>query len=325
MNCLNDYIGILGCNSSTPASGLFINSLPGMTVKAFDRLTTEEKPTYINIWDDIQLRAQKKFKQDVYSELNKRWKISNITNSLDLGRKVDTPTTTAALAEYRGFTKDLDYGFNNEEVKRSALQAHYIQTLSFYSPIVQSASVIKIFDVDLQTEIDSFTFDAVVGWNTIQVNTSYSERRIFIGVNSTNFNSVKLEIPSTAQWKCDVTRGTKVAIPPDFTTATYGNNSYGLSGVFGTRCKWDALVCGNLDVFAEAFWYLLGSETMVEALASNRVNFVTTDRKRNEYLKEVYDERYNVSLSQAALNIDLDLSDECLECNETLTVKESCF
>ena len=297
-----------------------------MSVKNFDALTTTEKPTYIQIWDDIQLRAQKKFKIDVYSELNKRWKISNITNSLDLGKKI-TATVTAAASEYRGFTKDLDYGFDNEEVKKSALQMHYIQVLYFYSPIVQANSIIKIFDVDLETEIDSFTFNAVIGWNTIQVNSSYSQRRIFVGVNSTNFNSRSLLIPSTAQWKCDVTRGTSVTISagsPDFTTIAYNNDTFGLSGIIGTRCKWDALVCGNLDVFADAYWYLLGSEMMVEALTTNRVNLVTTDRKKNEYLKtEVYDVRYTESLSQAVQNIDLDLSDACIECNEMFMVKET--
>lgn len=324
MNCLNNYISILGCSRPDPISGLNINSLAGMTVKNFDKLTTEEKPTYIQVWDDIQLRAIKKFQIDVYAELNKRWKISSPTNSLDLGRKVDVNTITAAASEYRGFTKDLDYGYNNEIIKKSALQIHYIQTLSFYSSIVQAASVIKVFDIDLQTEIDSFSFDAVIGWNTVQVNKNYSERRIFVGIDSTNFNSVSLTIPSTAEWKCDdVSRGAKMTIG-NFTTLAYSNNTFGLTGVIGTRCKWDALVCNNLDVFQEAFWYLLGSETMVEALTSSRVNLVTTDRKRNEYLKtEVYDARYLESLSQAALNIELDLCDECLECNEILTVKES--
>lgn len=297
-----------------------------MAVKNFDKLTTEEKPTYIQVWDDIQLRAIAKFKIDVYGELNKRWKIANISNSLDLGRKI-LSTTTAAAAEYRGFVKDLDYGFSNDEVKTSALQTHYIQTLSYYSSVVQADSEIKIFDKDLEVEIDSFTFDAEIGWNVIQVNKNYSERRIFVGVDSTNFISRTLNIPSTAQYKCDVVKGMKVTITggvPDFTTTWTGDNTYGLSGVIGTRCKWDGLVCNNLDVFQESFWYLLGSETMVEALTSSRVNLVTTDRKRNEYLKtEVYDARYSESLSQAALNIDLDQSDFCLECNETLMVKES--
>lgn len=295
-----------------------------MSVKNFDRLTTEEKPTYIQIWDDIQLRAIKKFQIDVYAELNKRWQIANISNSLNLGRKVDVNTTTPAAAEYRGFTKDLDYGFNNELVKRSALQVHYIQSLSFFSPIVQADSTISIFDLDLQSEIDSFVFNADIGWNIIQVNKNYTARRLFIGIDSTNFNSVSLTIPPTAQWKCDeVSRGTKMTVG-NWASIEFGNNSFGLSGIIGTRCKWDALVCNNLDVFAESFWYLLGSETMVEALTSSRVNLVTTDRKRNEYLKtQVYDARYEQSLSQAALNIELDQNDECLECNETLKVVES--
>lgn len=286
-------------------------------------LTTEEKPTYLNVWDDIQLRASKRFQADVYGILNRRWKIQNIIDSIDLGRKVIN-TPTVAAAEYRGFEKDLDYGYDNELIKKSALQAHYIQTLSYYSPIVQAGTVIKVFDKDLQTEIDSFTFSAAIGWNVIQVNTHYYPRRIFIGVNSTNLNSLTLNIPSTAQWNsADTIQGAKMTIN-DFTSYVTGDNTFGLSGVIGTRCKWDSLICGNLDVFAESFWYCLGSEAMVEALTTNRVNFVTSDRKRSEYLKtQVYDARYDQALEQAALNIDLSQSDACIDCNEVLTVKEA--
>lgn len=325
MNCLiSNFIGILGCNRPSPASGLYINSLPGMSVKSFSMLTTEEKPTYLNVWDDIQLRAVKKFQTDVYGELNKRWKIQNILDSIDLGRKIDTTSVTAASAEYRGFEKDLDYGYDNEEIKKSALQTHYIQTLSYYSPIVQVGTIIKIFDKDLQIEIDSFTFAAAIGWNVIQVNKNYTPRRISVLVNSTNLNSVSLTIPSSAQWNsCDTIQGAKMTIG-DFTSYVTGENTFGLSGVIGTRCKWDSLVCNNLDVFTESFWYLLGSETMVEAITTNRVNFVTTDKKRSAYLKnEVYDVRYEQALSQAVANIELSQSDLCIECNEMITIKEA--
>lgn len=322
--CLLNRIGILGCNRPAPASSLYINSLAGMSVKNFDRLTTEEKPTYLNIWDDIQLRAIKRFQIDIYAELNKRWKIQNITNSLDLGRKINS-TVTPMAPEYRGFTKDLDFGFDNEQIKRSALQTQYIQTLSYYSPIAQAATVIKIFDKDISTVLDIFVFDAVIGWNVIQVNKNYSARRLFIGVDSTNINSLTLTIPSNTEYKdYDVIKGAKISTTGDFSTLVDGNNTFGLSAVTGARCKWDNIICNNLDVFDESQWYCLGSEVMVEALTSNRVNFVTSDQKRNTFLKtEVYDVRYNESLSQAALNIELDQSDECIECNEQITIRES--
>jgi hypothetical protein len=324
-NCLTDYIGILGCGRSTPNSCLYINSLPGMSVINFDRLATEEKPTYLQIWDDIQLRAIKRFQIDLYGILNKRWKIDTITNSVNLGREYNATNTTANAAEYRGFVKDFDYGLNNDLVKRSALQTHYIQTLSFYSPIVQDGTTIKIFDVDLGTAIDTFTFDAVIGWNVIQVNKNYTERRIFVGVDSTNITSVETTIPTTTMWKQnEVIRGAYMTIAGGVSTLTYGTNTFGLSAIYGSRCKWDNLICNNMDVFAESLWYCLGSETMVEALFSGRVNIVTTDRKRNEYLKtEVYDVRYQQSLEQAAMNIEMDQADICIECNEPITIRES--
>jgi len=317
MNCLIDYVGISGCNRPAPDSGLYINSLPGMSVKNFSMLTDEESPTFLNVWDDIQLRASKRFLLDVYSDMSKRYKIMNIPSSVDLGRQISSLTGMAA--EYRGFIKDLDYGYD-DNWKKSALNVHYIQTLSFYSPIVSAGFEIKIFDFDLLIEIDSFTFDAVIGWNVIQVNNTYSQRRIFVCYDATTIDSKNLIIPNNTWDYCDTVQGMSSSF--DLLTFEKGNNSFGLSAVMGSRCKWDALVCNNLDHFAVPFWYLLGVETMVERIASNRLNFVTVDRKQSDELKLMYEDAYFKSLSQAC-QLELDESDLCLDCNQQITVRET--
>jgi hypothetical protein len=107
----------------------------------------------------------------------------------------------------------------------------------------------------------------------------------------------------------------------------------------GTRCEWDRLVCANKDVFATAFWYLLGIETMNEQINTDRLNrYTTLDLKRAEKLKLMWELQYmggqrddgngNITfitgaLGQAVDTINLDCSDCCLECAGELMIKES--
>ena len=108
-------------------------------------------------------------------------------------------------------------------------------------------------------------------------------------------------------------------------TLTYGVDSFGLGGVMGVRCKFDSIICSNLDQFALPFSYLLASELMMERVASDRINKYTIDKQQATELKAYYDNMFNDSIRLACDYIDLDLADSCLECDEILTVQESNF
>ncbi len=59
MNCLTDYIGLRGCSSSIPPSGLYVNDLPGISLKQIVSLTNEEEKTYLELWEMIQYSCTK--------------------------------------------------------------------------------------------------------------------------------------------------------------------------------------------------------------------------------------------------------------------------
>ncbi len=72
MDCLKDYIGIQGCGAPVPLappgetlsdvfSGLYINQLPGVSLKSIEKLADEEQQNYLGVWADIQRRALLKF------------------------------------------------------------------------------------------------------------------------------------------------------------------------------------------------------------------------------------------------------------------------
>lgn len=84
MDCLNGYIGIIGCGAPDPPSGddfsgLIINQLPGVNLEVMESLADDEQRSYLGVWDDVQLRALQKFYLSVKAELNKCYKITDKT------------------------------------------------------------------------------------------------------------------------------------------------------------------------------------------------------------------------------------------------------
>ncbi len=73
-NCLKDYIGLKGFHEgdTAPASGLYINQLPGFTLESISKISEREKVasetnSFIGLWNDVQdrswIRLTKDFKR----------------------------------------------------------------------------------------------------------------------------------------------------------------------------------------------------------------------------------------------------------------------
>lgn len=328
MDCLIDYVGIQGCGASSPASGFFLNSLPGISIKSIEALADSEKKTYLAVWENIQTRCAKRMQAEVHAAFAKRYKLKSVTQNINTGRLIDATVTEAAAPDYRGILLNLDKWYDNTEYEASSLQSHYLQAVYFYASGNQNGSTVKVFDYDLDTEIDSFTFDAVTGWNTIPVHTLYGERRIVVAVDSTAFTSASLTLPDslTLCYDCgSYAQGAKWAIADNPSDAELGDNTYGLSVLYGVRCKFDGVVCNNLEAFLMPWAYLLGSELMMERLASDVISKWTVDRKQAEELKAYYDSEFNRVLAQVVEGITLSKYDCCLECDPPLAVRESNF
>lgn len=70
MSCLTDYIGIRLCDDEQESdSGLYINSLPGISIEAIDNIANSEQVTYVQVWADAQDEAYALFEIDFYNAL----------------------------------------------------------------------------------------------------------------------------------------------------------------------------------------------------------------------------------------------------------------
>lgn len=330
LNCLKGHIGIEGCGGEAPVSNLYINRLPGIELKAIDKIATHDQENFQGVWDDIKERAVRRFRNEINKEFKKRYKLKTITQSIDIEKLIDTDSTISQDTEYRGFTIELNRESN--DYVASNLQSIYIQSLYLYLPGAINTTV-KIYDLDTETELDSISVTGVSGWNTIAVNETYTARRIYVAYDSTLVDSVTQDITKLRQavlygnTGCSCLcysysnqnveiRGASSSISDKY-NIDFGNNTFGLSGIFSIQCSYDSLVCNNLDTFETALWYLEAAEFCFERRFTSRLNeFTAFDKNKAKELQEEYEKRYKNELSIAIDGINLDLKDLCLECNE---------
>ena len=70
MECLINYIGLRGCGLPEPESGLYLNSLPGLTLKNLQSVANSEQVNFIGVFNEVQERAINRLIQDFTALFN---------------------------------------------------------------------------------------------------------------------------------------------------------------------------------------------------------------------------------------------------------------
>lgn len=328
MECLRDFVGIEGCGATTPASGEYVNSLPGITSFMVGKIADKEQVTYLEVWNDIQERALKKFTSAVISTFKnkKQLKIKTVSQTVDLGRIIDNTTPTAADAQYRGFTVELTFDSNLTNLQ-SSLQVIYVQSVAIYSD-VEADTTLKVINLDTAAVLHSEAVSLTVGWNTVSISEAFDAYRIFVGFDATAVGSPLLNIQPYVSIGCQtcagniygadctaMVNGAVSADTSDLTTIEKGQNTYGVSGVFSIQCRYDWLVCSNIDLFTLAWQYCLGAELMIERIYSDRINrFTGIDLEKAKELRTEFEAGWKAELEVAIDGIDISQDDCCIDC-----------
>ncbi|KKN74671.1 hypothetical protein LCGC14_0388730 [marine sediment metagenome] len=354
LNCLKDYIGVQGCTITTPDSGIFINQLPGIELEMIDSLADEQQVDFNGVWDDVQERAVRRLKTDVNAEFKKRHLLKNVTQSIDMGRIIDTSVTTVAGAQYRGVALTLRR--QDEEFAYSNLQTIQVQEVSLYFSSTD-ATTIKVFDLQTGTELftKAVVAPASIGFQTITIFQTFEAREIFIGYDATSLVSVELDLlklknaVNRTQNGCNFfslscgdggnrnaeLRGASATIATEITEEdlTIGDNAFGFSVKWSIVCSFDTFVCNNKEPFTRALWLLLGIELSRERKFTNRLSEFTTfdNNKAGELMKlfeveyrggMIDDIEYEGELFMSIDAIDLNNQDYCLECYDEVRIME---
>lgn len=339
MSCFTGFIGAKGCSGITSESGLYINNLPGVTLQSLDMVANSEQATFVNVFRDIELRAGMKLENDIITYLKKRYKLKNITQSINFGKRIDPQVTpTPSTDEWRGFSVDLGWVPNGAQLSESQLQVINIQSLSLYvDSIPANPIVVKIVNKETGEDLwmTSFT-PAGLGWHDIPVNMSFGTTALMCMYNANDVDTASMKIPQAAYGLCQSC--TTYLFGPNCRAMLYGYRSigsdpmvyekgwdtFGLTGVFSIGCTYNNLICDIKMNFATVLLYAMGIELMIETLYSERLNYFTTIKAQDaEALKGIFEGEYETRLANALDGIEVSTRNCCIECNYPIQVRES--
>ena len=327
-HCLDNYIGLRGCGSTTPPSGLYVNDLPGMSLENLVTLTNIDEPTYTDIWTMVQGRAQSRFSLDVREAMGKHYKLNSLMQGINVGNEVGS-LASSVPAQWAGFTIELID--DNYQYVPSPFASIHVQQIVFYADQIYSGVQFEIIDLDTDQVLGTYIQDLTSGKNIIEVNTTFHNLyinpawRLAVVVNmGTITNLLDLVLPyNRSMMSCCDVRLQGFTSDGGVLSGTSGSNTYGVSGIFSIVCNWDAMICQNKTLFSRAYWYLLGIEVLTEQLYSTKLNqFTTVNLQRLNELRAEYQVEYSKSLEQVAGGLKLSC-DCCIECNESVQLREA--
>jgi hypothetical protein len=309
MDCLIDYIGLAGCGASSPASGLFINSLPGISLKSVAQLADAEQMTYVGVWNDVQLRATKRLELNLLAALSKEYKIKKAKYSLVTQPDYTVSTSAAYSIPCIKLSSTCD----------SPLGYHHIESITVRKVSSGSNITVTVLDADDNSILfnQNFTTNGTTS-QTVTLSKDFYQPEIYVKVAASgglyyqdptypvyfNGGSIKFGVHASNVF-------------------TEGNVSFGFSMNYGLRCSLTNFACHSKDLFSLPLWYLLGSEMMMERMTSDRINKWTIDRKQAEELKAYYDAEAEKALTLAVNSICINDADCCIACDPPIAVREA--
>ncbi len=344
MECLKDYIGLRWAGGDEPVSGLYVNDLPGISIKAIDKIANDEQITFFEVWESIQRRALQRFTTDVQNRFSTRFNLRRVTENTTWQKQVETVNfQTPPAAEYRGF--DIQMGVPQLQVTNfqgwvSPMQVINVQTIYIY--LKADATIpVRIFSIinGFSTLVYTKDVTGVTGWNKVEINKDFYDdngalMHLFICYDATDIDSVYLPLDWTYDyfyssvfitiWDASSRVMACKSTKADPGVLTYLNNTYGIVAVCSVRCKFEGVICKNKSIIATALWYLMGAELLAERLYTDRLNrYTTIDRKIAEDLRNELEVRYKLEMELALDGIDLQVNDPCISCNGQVILADS--
>jgi hypothetical protein len=332
MGCLTDYIGIRWCGgTSSPPSSLYVNDLPGISLKQINSITDEENATFLSLWNNIQDRAERRFSLDVREGMSAKYQLKSLAQGVTLSRVVEDYTTnTYPNSTYLGISIELNSGDNL--YTPSPLMQINVQSVSFYNPSGANTglnSSVVFFDMDTnQILYQKSIVLGAGGWENYEINQS------FLSTSTQNPLRIACVIDNAEQLAfVSQTLNSEIRInsccQADINGMSIEGNqvysesaeSYGVTATFNVTCSWDSLICQNKNLFSRAFWYLCGIEFLTELIYSSVLtSWTTINLQKAKDLRAEYEVEYQKSLSQVASGMNLDC-DCCLDCSGGVQIR----
>jgi len=314
MSCLDDILNgdrvIIGIRDytecATPESRLYINDLPGFSLKKAANVAPESWSTGVEFLNQcIKLATQHVFDEFAH-ELTPYFEFGNIVESRDVKTYSDTVISAAALD--RGII-----------IKRWRSEAARLYVESVTVKVMQSGTaLITIID---GSAMFTKSVDLEVGINDINIGYKAENEQIKIVFDQTNFDTFDGAWTKGSGGCNTCNSGSKKGI---FINGWDGTNesslTYGVGARVHMQCYEDNILCSLIPKMYFLLWYKAGILVLTEHANTNRINHIATfgQDQAKEMLKTLTDEyqsKYK-QLVRSAYEFLRNTKGECIKCND---------
>lgn len=315
MECLNDIMcgkyALVGVrdfiNCPAPESVLFVNDIPGISLKAASSIVNEEQRTGVNLLNDkIKLATRMVFNR--FSGLvSGKFDFNSIIEAREISEF--SSTTNDPINKERGIILNR---------WRSEMAKIYIEEV--YIRVKESGiAILKIYDGDV-TKTYSVSLLADTN-NIVKLKYKAKSQSVKIVFNQQNFNTYTCKINEEHGCiPCGYSRKVNHKLQVmgwDGDKETY--SCYGVGVLANVQCYEEAILCQLLPRMAFMIWYQSGIEILNEKLASDRINAVTlfTKEQAKETLTQLKSslEKEEKIFKNNITNFLKTTHGECFTCN----------
>ena len=272
MECLNailcgDYslVGIRDfVNCAHPETILYVNDIPGITLKNASAIANDEQRTGYNLLNDkIKLATRKVFNK-FSTMVSDNFDFNSIIESREILNF--TTTTKAPEAIERGLVL---------RRWRSEVAKIYIEKL--YIKVEESGiAIIVIKDGDLEKTYQASLLGGGV-INEVEVRYKAKSEQVYVTFDQTSFTTYGCKLTSSRGCtSCGQSRTKHNLEVMGRNGSSEVYDCFGMGVLASVQCYEEAILCQVLPRMAFMIWYQSGIEILQERLASDRVNAVVT-------------------------------------------------
>lgn len=324
MDCFKDLVGIKNtCDASVSKSGLWLQDLPGFSLKIADASISEEYVSGLELIKEKYEFAQKAISVQFRNQFSEKIKSSSILENKTFGFIPERLKSASALPGYfKGIKLTLrQSGFFEINISRIGILLKNTVNTNVYIYNLTTGELIETIAIQAQSgRLSYINIDK-------KITTNRQITSLFICYDSSVSDTFETNISTNFASCCGpqytgliTASGGKI----DYSSQKISSNIQSISGSSGLTldyslgCSIDSLLCSLSNKMAWPLMYKWGAEIMAETIYSRRLNsIVIIERSTNEALREEYESEYMSSMSAIFNSIKLP-SDICIECNKRI-------
>jgi hypothetical protein len=339
MNCLEDYIGLKGCTTAAPLSGLYINDYPGMSSELLDKIATPEQVSYVGMWNSAQAVSYVRLKRDVQAALFTSAEAQLDQVLFQTRKEFVQQWQQVQVVPAEAILKGTFVSIQGSKYLSMRVKQIYIFNAG---PPVNGIDW-YIYQTQDGKLLESGTVDLVEGMNYIQVNkefySDFDKLNIMVAVDCTNlptstgmfsdYGWAQMDLECASRFTYLWRNGWSifpVTAPLGYGFGDSWSQDNSQSGVYidaQLLCSLDSFICQQREFLLDAWANLLCYQILWQKVASPRANyFAQGNREFTERAMATFLDGYQQSLAIWARQLNLRGEGLCFNCDNAGLIQQ---